>query len=103
MGEGGLPTDDSRMNYMVAKEYIVNSLGYFLRRKLFEEAQNADSDYVGNSVSKEVEVKYDSDGKYYYIDTLGERVDFGTNMGAYFVRSKIPTRTCGKTNVPITK
>lgn|SRR5690625_325741 len=103
MGEGGLPTDDSRMNYRVAKEYIVNSLGYFLRRKLFEDAQNADSDYLGNSVSKEVEVKYDSDGRYYYIDTLGESVDFGTNMRAYSVSSNNPHSRWSITYVPITK
>lgn len=102
MGEGGIPTDDSRMNYRVAKEYIVNSLGYFLRRKLFEDAQNADNDYLGNTVSKEVDVKYDSENRFYYIETLGESVDFGTNMRAYSVSSGNPHSRWSITFVPIT-
>ena len=77
MVNGGLPSDDSKINYRVAREHIRNAVAYQLRLRFFEEKNNSDSNYVGIPTSKEVEVKYDEDMGSYYVETLGESIDLG--------------------------
>lgn len=77
MVNGGLPTDDSKINYRVAREHIRNAVAYQLRLRFFEEKNNSDSNYIGIPTSKEVEVKYDEDMGSYYVETLGESIDLG--------------------------
>lgn len=83
MPEGGIPTDDARLNYRVAKEYIKNAVGYYLKKKLFEDKNSDEGDYLGNEVTNTVEVKEDPEMLALYVDLLGESVDFGGSMKAY--------------------
>lgn len=77
MESGGIPTDDQRLNYRTAKQYILSSVGWYLKQRLFEEKRFSEEHYTGNVVTKEVPVNYDSEGGYYYSDLLGESIDFG--------------------------
>lgn len=84
MPEGGLQTDDARMNYRVAKEFIKAGLAQAMRQKLIEDKNNSeDRNYLGNSVTEIKEVKEDEDRMYLYVDTIGESIDFGGNMQKY--------------------
>ena len=54
---GGIPTDDAKLNYRVAKAYIAKTVAYHLRRKVFEEKNLSDEHYIGTPVTKTVPVK----------------------------------------------
>lgn len=77
MVNGGQPTDDSKINYRVAKAYIKSAVAYNMRRKFWEEKANSDDYYTGKTTTKEVEVKFDTESDSYYVDTLGESIDTG--------------------------
>lgn len=82
--EGGLVTDDARLNYRVAREYVRGGVAQALKQKLLEDKNNSDDrDYLGTSVTEVKQVKEDSDRNYLYVDLIGESIDFGGNMQKY--------------------
>lgn len=82
--EGGLHTDDARLNYRVAREYVRNGLAAAMRQKLLEDKNNTeDRNYLGISSTETKTVKEDPEKNYLYVDTLGESIDFGGNMQKY--------------------
>lgn len=108
MSEGGTQTDDAKLNYRVAREHIRNAVARSLKEKLFEDRNaqrqdDSDEEYLGNDVSKEVEVKYDSEGSYLYVDMLGESVDFGGSMKSYSLYFKNTHNTWGCLFVPLNR
>lgn len=100
MVNGGIPTDDSKINYRVAKAYIKAATGFYLRARYWEEKRNGDDNYVGNSITKKVEVKYDEDSELYYIETFGESID--ESMRSYSVSPINPASRWSIKFVPIT-
>lgn len=102
MVNGGQPTDDTRINYRVARAYIRNAVAFQLRRKWWEEKSASDEHYVGKSVSADQEVKYDEASDAYYIDTLGESIDAG-GMRSYSITSNKPNSRWALKFVGITK
>lgn len=96
---GGIPTDDPRLNYRVAKAYITKTVAYHLRRKVFEEKNLSDEHYIGTPVTKTVPVK--KEGDVYYVESLGESVDLG-GMRSYAISSLNKVGRWSKKFVPIT-
>ena len=96
---GGIPTDDARLNYRVAKAYITKTVAYHLRRKVFEEKNLSGEHYIGTPVTKTVPVK--KDGDVYYVETLGESIDLG-GMRSYSISSVNKVGRWSKKFVPIT-
>lgn len=86
MVNGGLPTDDSKINYRVAKAYVKNAVGYFLRRRYWEDKANSEDNYVGSTVTKKQEVKYDENLDQYYVEVLGESIE--DTMKSYSISSQ---------------
>lgn len=104
MVNGGMPTDDSKINYRVARLHIRNGLGFYLRRKNFEESNQSESNYTSesNSITKAVEVKSDPESGLQYVDLIGESVDLG-GMRSYSLSSTNPLSRWSIKFVPITK
>lgn len=102
MVNGGQPTDDTRINYRVARAYIRNAVAFQLRRRWWEEKSASDEHYVGKSASADQEVKYDEASETYYIETLGESIDAG-GMRSYSITSNKPNSRWALKFVGITK
>lgn len=101
MSEGGQPTDDSKLNYRVAKAYVKSAVAYQLRRRWFEEKNASDENYIGKTTTKEADVIYDEEEDAYYIETLGESIDMG-GMRSYSITSKKANSRWSLRFVPIT-
>lgn len=101
MVNGGLPTDDSKINYRVAEIYAKSGVAFTLRKRWFEEKNSSDENYIGKSVSKEQEVKYDNEDDSYYIGTLGESLDMG-GMRSFSISSKKRNSRWSLKFVPVT-
>lgn len=97
---GGMPTDDSKINYRIAKAYILDATAYFLRKRYWEEKKNSDENYSSNITTKQVDVKYDEDNEQYYVDVLGESIDTG-GMSSYSISALNPTGRWALTFVPV--
>ena len=96
---GGIPTDDAKLNYRVAKAYITKTVAYHLRRKVFEEKNLSDEHYIGTPVTKTVPVK--TDGDITYVETLGDSIDLG-GMRSYSISQVNKMSRWSKTFVPMT-
>lgn len=102
--EGGLITDDARLNYRVAREYVRAGVAQALRQKLLEDKNySEDRDYLGNSVTEVKEVKEDPEKNYLYVDNIGESVDFGGSMKKYGLSFNNLHNRFGCTFVPLTR
>ena len=102
MVNGGQPSDDSRINYRVARAYIRNAVAFQIRRKLWEEKGASDEHYVGKHVTADQKVKYDEASDRYYIETLGESIDSG-GMRSYSISGSKPNSRWSVKFVGITK
>ena len=101
---GGLPSDDGKINYRVAKAYIKTAVAYYLKRKIFEEANNSEEYYTSesNATTKTVPVKLDPETGLNYIELLGESIDLG-GMRSYSISSANPLSRWSIRFVPITQ
>lgn len=102
MVNGGQPSDDTRINYRVARAYIRNAVAFQIRRKWWEEKSASDEHYVGKSTTSDQEVKYDEASDMYYIETLGESIDAG-GMRSYSITGNKPNSRWSLKFVGITK
>ena len=98
---GGIPTDDSKINYKIARAHIRNAVGFYLRARFWEEKRNSDENYSSNISTKQVEVKYDEDSELYYVDTLGESID-GGGMSSFNISPLNPNSRWAIKYVPVT-
>lgn len=101
MVNGGLPSDDSKINYRVAKTYIKLAVAEGLRRGWFEDKNNSEQHYVGSTVSKEVDVVFDNEKKSAFVETLGESNSLD-GARAYNISDPHINSMWSRTFVPIT-
>lgn len=101
MPEGGIPTDDARLNYRVAREHILNAVSYFLKGKLMEDSKLTE-DYLGESVYKDVEVQENEYGEK-FVELFGESITFGEDMNAYELTPKRMNSRWSQDFYPITR
>lgn len=101
MVNGGQPTDDSKLNYRVAKAYIKNAVAFNMRRRYWEEKANGEEYYTGKTTTKEVELQYDENADSYFVETLGESIDTG-GMRSFNILGKKPNSRWSIKFVPIT-
>lgn len=101
---GGIPTDDSKFNYRVAKAFVLSAVAFLLKKKAFDEANQSEGNYTSesNSVTKTVDVKTDEDTGLKYVELLGESIDLG-GMRSYSISSKNPFGRWNIKFVPITR
>lgn len=84
MANGGMPTDDSKLNYRIARAHVRDAVAYLLKEKIFQHYNSSEDHYIpdSNSISKEVELKHDSESGLSYVETIGESIDL-TGMRNY--------------------